>query len=125
MMIAAGGYVVFNESQFGFSLGADGDQVYLLSGDGVNLTGYSHGFAFSGAEQNVSFGRIVTSAGDEYFPRQISRTFGAQNSGPLVGPRSGRPAAPPVRPVPRRGRGSPPPAELKFRIRQDGRFVVI
>jgi hypothetical protein len=49
-----GGYVVFNESHFNptpgvppsFSLGADGDELYLLSGDGVNLTGYSHGVEF-------------------------------------------------------------------------------
>ena len=96
-VLSAGGYTVFNEDQFNvatplpgninFALNSAGDDVYLFSGDsGGNLTGYSHGFAFSGAEQNVSFGRFVTSAGDEYFPRQISRTFGAQNSGPLVGP---------------------------------------
>ena len=95
--IPAGGYAVFNEDQFNvttplpgninFALNSAGDDVYLFSGDSAgNLTGYSHGFAFAGAEQNVSFGRIVTSAGDEYFPRQISNTFSAINSGPKVGP---------------------------------------
>ena len=95
--IPAGGYAVFNEDQFNvttplpgninFALNSAGDDVYLFSGDSAgNLTGYSHGFAFAGAEQNVSFGRIVTSAGDEYFPRQISNTFGTVNSGPKVGP---------------------------------------
>ena len=95
-VIPAGGFVVFDETHFNptpgvgltsFALNSAGDDVYLFSGDaGGNLTGYSHGFNFAGAELNVSFGRIVTSAGDEYFPRQISRTFGATNSGPLVGP---------------------------------------
>ena len=31
-----------------------GDEVYLFSGDSAtNLTGYSHGFSFGGAEANV------------------------------------------------------------------------
>ena len=94
-IIPAGGYAVFNETNFNptpgdgnsFALNSAGDDVYLFSGDAAgNLTGYSHGFAFSGAEQNVSFGRIVNSAGDEYFPRQFNNTFGAQNSAPKVGP---------------------------------------
>ena len=94
-VIPAGGYVYFDETQFNptpgvgnsFSLNSHGDDVYVFSGDASgNLTGYIHGFAFEAAERNVSYGRIINSAGDEYFPRQISRTFGAQNSGPLVGP---------------------------------------
>ena len=93
--IPAGGYVAFDETQFNptpglgtsFALGSDGDDVYLFAGDAAgNLTGYSYGFKFSGAELHVSFGRYVNSVGDESFPRQISRTFGAVNSGPLVGP---------------------------------------
>jgi hypothetical protein len=93
--IPAGGHVAFNEAQFNstpgtppsFALSSAGDDVYLFSGDaGGNLTGYSHGFTFAAAEANVSFGRYVNSIGDEHFPRQISRTFGAPNSGPLVGP---------------------------------------
>ena len=94
-ILAAGGFVTFNESQFNptpgvgtsFALDANGEQVYLYSGDaGGALTGYSHGFDFKAAEQNVSFGRYLNSVGDETFPRQISRTFAAVNSGPLVGP---------------------------------------
>ena len=94
-MIAAGGFLSFNETQFNptpgtapsFALSSTGDDIYLFSGNaGGSLTGYSHGFSFAGAEQNVSFGRYVNSAGEEQFPRQIGRTFGAANSGPLVGP---------------------------------------
>ncbi len=93
-IIPAGGYVVFDESHFNpvpgvppsFSLGADGDQLYLLSGDGVNLTGYSHGVEFGAGAAGVSFGRYVNSIGEEYFPAQTARTFGAANAGPRVGP---------------------------------------
>ena len=94
-VIPAGGYAVFDETQFNttpgvfpsFALNSAGDDAYLFAGDANgNLTGYSHGFSFSGSELNVSFGRYINSAGDEHFPRQISRTFGSANSGPLVGP---------------------------------------
>ncbi len=94
-IIPAGGYVTFTEAQFNptpgvgnsFALNSAGDEVYLFSGNASgSLTGYSHGFSFDGAELNVSFGRYVNSFGVESFPRQISRTFGAANSGPLVGP---------------------------------------
>ena len=93
--IPAGGYATFNEAQFNptpgvglsFSLGSTGEQVYLSSGDaGGNLTGYSHGLGFQAADNDVSFGRYVNSVGDESFPAQTARTFGALNAGPVVGP---------------------------------------
>ncbi len=93
--IPAGGYVSFNEAQFNptpgvgtsFSLSSTGEQVYLYSGDaGGNLTGYSHGLEFQAADNDVSFGRYVNSVGDESFPAQTTRTFGAANAGPVVGP---------------------------------------
>ena len=96
-LIPAGGYALFDETQFNpatpppgntkFALNSAGDEVYIFAGDAAgNLTGYIHGFSFAGAELNVSFGRIVTSDGNEYFPRQASNTFGTVNSGPKVGP---------------------------------------
>ncbi|MEI7908721.1 MAG: lamin tail domain-containing protein [Verrucomicrobiota bacterium] len=94
-MIAAGGFVSFNETQFNatpgvapaFALSSTGDDVYLFSGSaGGGLTGYSHGFSFGAAEQNVTFGRYVNSVGEEQFPRQTDATFDAPNSGPRVGP---------------------------------------
>ena len=94
-VIPAGGYVTFTEAQFNatpgvgtsFSLSSVGESVYLYSGDGAgNLTGYSHGFVFQAADDNVSFGRYVNSVGDEGFPAQVARTFGVANGPPLVGP---------------------------------------
>jgi hypothetical protein len=94
--IAAGSYLLFDESQFNptpgaglsFSLDSAGEAVYLLSGDptSTNLTGYSHGFSFDAAPNGVSFGRHVISTGDEHFVLQTSRTPNGPNSGPTVGP---------------------------------------
>ena len=94
-MIAAGGYRVFNETQFNpipsslynFSLDAAGDSAYLSSGDASgNLTGYSHGLSFGAAAPGVSFGRLVNSVGAEYFPAQVAATLGGPNAGPVIGP---------------------------------------
>jgi len=94
-MIPAGGFLVVDESQFNptsglgasFALSSLGDDVYLFSGNANSeLTGYTHGFQFGGAQTGVSFGRYVNDAGDEQFPAQVTRTFGAANSGPRVGP---------------------------------------
>jgi len=93
--IAAGGYITFNESQFNpnpgvppsFALSANGDEVYLFSGDAnTNLTGYVHGFNFGAAEDGVSFGRYITSDGEEHFVAQSARSLGSANAGPKVGP---------------------------------------
>jgi hypothetical protein len=87
--IPAGGYVVFNETDhFGASFGLSslGDDVWLFSGDGVNLTGYAHGFDFGPAANGVSFGRHVISTGADHFVAQTANTPGAANAGPLVGP---------------------------------------
>ncbi len=91
-IIASNGYVTFDEAQFNigataFGLAADGDEVWLFSADlAGNLTGYVHGHSFGAADDGVSFGRHVTSEGKEHFVAQISRTVGATNSGPRVGP---------------------------------------
>ena len=90
--IASNGYVTFNESQFNvgataFALSSDGDEVWLFSADGAgNLTGYIHGYSFGAADDGVSFGRHLTSEGKEHFVAQTTRTLGATNSGPRVGP---------------------------------------
>ena len=92
-MIAAGGYATFSEAQFNpgggtsFALNQNGGQLYLFSGDAAgNLTGYAHGIEFQAADQNVSFGRFLNSLGYESFLAQSARTFGSENSGPLIGP---------------------------------------
>ncbi len=93
--IGAGGYVVFDESHFNptpglppsFALSADGDEVYLFSGDATtNLTGYYHGFTFGAADDGVTFGRVVTSDGKQHFAVQATPTLGTNNAGPRVGP---------------------------------------
>jgi hypothetical protein len=94
--IAAGGYAVITQDDFGddpgpsmpgFYLNSHGEQVYIYSADGGgNLTGYSHGFRFGAAENGVSFGRHVSSDSQEHFVAQSSNTLGSANAGPKVGP---------------------------------------
>jgi hypothetical protein len=91
--IPPNGYVVFYESNsFGniglssFGFQADGDEVYLFSGNGVNLTGYAHGWTFGASASNVTFGRYVTSTGADHFVAQRTNTLGSSNAGPFVGP---------------------------------------
>jgi hypothetical protein len=92
-MIEGGGYLVFTEPFFNptpgygtsFTLSAEGERVFLFSGDAsTNLTGYSHGFNFGAAAEGVTFGRYVISTGEEQFPAQITPTSGGPNSGPLI-----------------------------------------
>ena len=95
VMIGAGGFRVFDESQFNpvpgvepsFALASGGERVFLYSGQAEGaLTGYSHGFEFGASAFDVSFGRHVISTGEERFPPQQSVTLLAGNSGPRVGP---------------------------------------
>lgn len=90
-IIPAGGYLVFDETQFGgagtnaFAFSSLGDEVYLFSGNGVDLTGYQHGFAVGPSASGVSFGRYETSV-DTDFVAMSAPTLLAANSFPLVGP---------------------------------------
>ncbi len=91
-IIPAGGFALFDETNHfntgpnAFALGSDGDDLYLFSGAGGLLTGYAHGFSFGAAQNGVTFGRYVTSQGEEHFVAQATNTLGASNSLPLVGP---------------------------------------
>ena len=91
-VLLPGGYLVLSEAHFNagataFAFGSDGDEVYLFSGDAkTNLTGYVHGFAFGAAERNVTFGRHVTSIGEEHWVAQSTNTLGGVNAYPRVGP---------------------------------------
>ncbi len=94
--MAAGGYLLFTNAQYGqspplsgntaFTLDPHGETIYLFSAASGNLTGYTHGFVFEAAENPVAIGRYVISTGDEHFEPQISNTPAAANSGPKVGP---------------------------------------
>jgi len=92
--IPGGQFITFTEAQFNptpaigasFTLGAEGESVFLFSADVMtNLTGYSHGFSFGAAAEGVTFGRYVISTGEEQFPAQVSSTSAGANAGPLVG----------------------------------------
>lgn len=91
-VIRTNGYVTFDETSFNkgstrFALNADGDEVWLFSANAAgNLTGYVHGHRFGAAENGVSFGRHVTSDGQEHFVAQTARSLGLPNTGPRVGP---------------------------------------
>ena len=90
-VIPAGGFAVFDANQFdtgpnAFALSSLGEQVYLYSGDGTNLTGYCHGFDFGAQHNGVSFGRYVTTDGREHFVTQKANSLGWANAGPKVGP---------------------------------------
>ncbi len=99
MVIDGGSYVLFYETNsfgatnlftaFGsnsFSLSIRGEDIYLFSGDGTNLTGYAHGFDFGASASNATIGRYVISTGADHFVAQRTNTLGGTNSGPLVGP---------------------------------------
>ena len=91
--LVGGGYHVVAESEFNsggastFSLSSLGDEVFLFSADAAgNLTGYHHGFSFGAAQNGVSFGRHVTTIGEEHFVAQSRATLGSMNASPLAGP---------------------------------------
>jgi hypothetical protein len=90
--LAPGGYRVIDETELregdnGFSLGAEGDELYLFSADAEGtLTGWHHGFAFGASFSGVTFGRWVTSDGVEHWVPQAARTLGTANVGPAIGP---------------------------------------
>ncbi|HEU0011309.1 MAG TPA: lamin tail domain-containing protein, partial [Verrucomicrobiae bacterium] len=88
--IPANGYLVLHaDTSFGsaFLLSSMGDELYLFSGDAnTNLTGYVHGFDFGPQATNGTFGRYVTSTGEDHFPTQKFPTLGSANAGPKVGP---------------------------------------
>ena len=94
-VIAAGGYLVFDDTAFNptpgvgasFAFSRNGGQAYVFSADaGGNLTGYIQGFPFGASATGVSFGSYVVSTGNMEFTAQTANTFGAANAGPSVGP---------------------------------------
>jgi len=88
--LPASGYLVFNQAtSFGasFALSANGDEVYLASGDSAGrLTGYQQGFDFGPSALGVTFGRYTNSQGVVMEVAQSANTLGAANAYPMVGP---------------------------------------
>jgi hypothetical protein len=99
-VIAAGGYVVFYETNFNFDplnnanafslSSAKGDQIYLSAADtNGNLTGFRGTVDFGAAQNAVSFGRYVTSDGREEFVAMSARSFGQDDPGSIAEFRTG------------------------------------
>lgn len=95
--IPAGGYIVFdadrhfdNQADPGcrtpFALSAAGETVYLHSGSGGVLTGYSEQEKFDASEPGVSLGRYEKSTGAYNFVALSVPTPGAANATPQIGP---------------------------------------
>ena len=95
--IAGGGYLVFYEDQhFGnpadpgahstFALSENGETIYLHSGQGGVVTGYSEEEKFDASESNVAFGRYLKSTGTYNFVAMSENTPGVPNANPKVGP---------------------------------------
>ncbi len=96
-VIPAGGYLLLREEEtFGdandpgchdpFGLSRNGETLYLHSGDGGVLTGYSVRQKFDASEGGVSMGRYLRSDGGYDFVPLSVPTPGAANAGPKVGP---------------------------------------
>lgn len=85
-MIPANGYLVLYQSQFGFGLNSSvGDDVALSQADaGGVMTGGRDYIKFGAAANGVSFGRYPDGSGPVY--TMVTRTPGAANSLPFVGP---------------------------------------
>ena len=93
-VLAAGGYIVFDESQFGAAFQLDsqgGDEVVLTANDGAGgESGLRSQFSVGVAAQDVAFGRVLTGAPvgswkPEFWP-MIARTPGAANAPSVVTP---------------------------------------
>jgi hypothetical protein len=87
------GFLVIPASVFdvpgpdGFAFSAEGDGVWLLSADADGtLTGWVHGFTFGASPPNTSFGRWITSTGQEHFVAQSKPSPGSLNSESPIGP---------------------------------------
>ena len=95
-MIEPLGFMVLTEADFNitnppsptaFSFSSKGDEVYLFSANVQgDLTGWHHGWSFGAAEDGVSFGHHINSAGEDQFVAQFSLSLSNDNTGPRVGP---------------------------------------
>jgi hypothetical protein len=84
-IIPANGLVVFRAADFagsGLVLPSEGGQAWLFSAANGALTGYAHGLEYGAQADGVSFGRVVTSDGREYFPAMSAPSIGEENQAP-------------------------------------------
>ena len=89
-VIAAGGYLVYDESDFnvtttGFALsGSEGDQVYLSQASGGVLVGLQDAVEFDATFNGESLGRLPNGTGR--LTRLAANSFGSANGDAEVGP---------------------------------------
>ena len=94
-VIAAGGYLVFFENEHfsnandpgchvPFALSRDGETVYLHSGSGGVLTGYSERASFGPVQEGVSFGRSPDGTGSYDLVPSSQPTPGQPNAAPAT-----------------------------------------
>ncbi len=95
-VVPGGGYfVVYEDVHFNnfnnpdalepFALSSNGEAVFLSSGRDGALTGYRTEEDFGASATGISFGRYVTSTGDDKFVSMSVVTPGSANASPLVG----------------------------------------
>ncbi len=94
-IVPAGGFHVFDESEFNptpgidpsFGLSSGGEEIYLVSATPTgDRTDYVHGFTFGDGSAGFSFGRHVNSVGEVSYPPLQANSFGSVNDPPRVGP---------------------------------------
>jgi|GEM_PF-320912 len=93
-VVPAGGFFSFDESQFNptpgtppsFAFSSLGDEAYVFSGNGTNITGWYQGYSFGAAENGISFGRYTNSQTNVHFVAMSTTNFGTRNALPKVGP---------------------------------------
>jgi hypothetical protein len=93
--VPSGGYLVLTEHDHfgtgvagtnGFALHEHGEEIYLSSAEGGELTGYRLEVPFGAADRDVTFGRHAKSDGAADFTAQSAATSGSSNAYPRVGP---------------------------------------
>ena len=87
-VIAAGGYLTFDEDEFsGFALDSFGEEIFLLASTPAGeLRDYVDGFSFGDSSAGVTFGRHIISTGEIHHVPMSAETLGAGNAKPLAGP---------------------------------------
>ena len=85
-IIGAGQYLVLDEHELGFGLKADeGDEVYLVTSDGLGGVGsFVDQVSFGGSFNGQTFGRVPNGSGR--FAPLMTNTLNGPNSAPQVGP---------------------------------------
>ncbi len=83
--IPAGGYLVLTQSHLGFGLDGDSAGTLLLISGGATPR-FADQVVFDAANDDVSLARWPNGGGQELLVPMVSQSFGAANTGPIIGP---------------------------------------